>query len=79
MRIGIVVGEKSGDFLGASLMRELTSINPKITFEGILGPEMIEVGGDKWASSQELSVMGIIEPLKVLPRLLLLRRRILFL
>lgn len=76
MRIGIVVGEKSGDFLGASLMRELTSINPKITFEGILGPEMIEVGGDKWASSQELSVMGIIEPLKVLPRLLLLRRRI---
>ncbi len=76
MRIGIVVGEKSGDFLGAGLMRQLTSINPEITFEGILGPEMMEVGGDKWASSQELSVMGIVEPLKVLPRLLLLRRRI---
>ena len=76
MRIGIVVGEESGDLLGAGLMRELISIEPEITFEGILGPKMMEIGGDKWSSSQELSVMGIVEPLKALPRLLLLRRKI---
>jgi len=77
MRIGIVVGERSGDILGAGLMRELISIDPEIIFEGILGPRMIEVGGEKWASAQELSVMGIVEPLKFLPKLLLLRKKIL--
>ena len=37
---------------------------------------MIKLGGEEWASSEELSMMGIFEPLKALPRLLLLRRDI---
>ena len=40
----------------------------------ILGPKLIKLGGEEWASSEELSMMGIFEPLKALPRLLLLRR-----
>ena len=76
MRIGIVVGEKSGDELGAGLILELKKTFPQMKFEGILGPKLIKLGGDKWASSEELSLMGIFEPLKALPRLLLLRREI---
>ena len=76
MRIGIVVGEKSGDELGAGLIQELKKTYPQVKFEGILGPKLIKLGGDKWASSEELSMMGILEPLKALPRLLLLRRDI---
>ena len=76
MRIGIVVGEKSGDELGAGLILELKKTFPQMKFEGILGPKLIKLGGDKWASSEELSLMGIFEPLKALPRLLLLRRKI---
>jgi len=76
MRIGIVVGEKSGDELGAGLILELKKTYPQMKFEGILGPKLIKLGGDKWASSEELSLMGIFEPLKALPRLLLLRRKI---
>ena len=74
MRIGIVVGEKSGDELGVGLIQELKKTYPQIKFEGILGPKLIKLGGDKWAFSEELSMMGIFEPLKALPRLLLLRR-----
>ena len=69
MRIGLVAGEASGDSLGAGLMREILKIHPDANFEGILGPKMKKVGGDCWASSEELSVMGIIEPLKRMPRL----------
>ena len=76
MRIGIVVGEKSGDELGAGLILELKKTFPQMKFEGILGPKLIKLGGDKWASSEELSLLGIFEPLKALPRLLLLRRKI---
>ena len=76
MRIGIVVGEKSGDELGAGLIQELKKTYPQIKFEGILGPKLIKLGGEEWASSEELSMMGIFEPLKALPRLLLLRRDI---
>ena len=76
MRIGLVAGEASGDSLGAGLMREILKIHPDANFEGILGPKMKKVGGDCWASSEELSVMGIIEPLKRMPRLLLLRKKI---
>ena len=76
MRIGIVVGEKSGDELGVGLIQELKKTYPQIKFEGILGPKLIKLGGDKWAFSEELSMMGIFEPLKALPRLLLLRRDI---
>ena len=76
MRIGIVVGEKSGDELGVGLIQELKKTYPQIKFEGILGPKLIKLGGEEWASSEELSMMGIFEPLKALPRLLLLRRDI---
>ena len=76
MKIGIVVGEKSGDNLGAGLFSELKKLIPNVTVEGIIGPKLLELGGDQWASYDELSIMGIIEPLKALPRLIKLRKKL---
>jgi len=43
-------------------------------FEGVAGPEMMAAGCDRWADADELAVMGVVEPLQHLPRLLRLRR-----
>ena len=43
-------------------------------FEGVAGPEMVAAGCERWADAEELAVMGVVEPLKHLPRLLRLRR-----
>ncbi len=74
MRIGLVAGETSGDLLGAGLITELKAKSPGARFEGIAGPAMQAAGCDAWESSEALAVMGLIEPLREIPRLLRLRR-----
>lgn len=74
LRIGIVAGEVSGDQLGAGLIRALRAQNPGVIVEGVAGPAMREAGCDAWEDAETLSVMGLVEPLRVLPRLLRLRR-----
>ncbi len=74
IRIGMVVGEVSGDQLGAGLIRALKAQNPAVRLEGVAGPAMREAGCDVWEDAEVLAVMGLVEPLKVLPRLLRLRR-----
>ena len=74
LRIGVVAGEASGDLLAAGLIREVRALRPDAIFEGVAGPEMIAAGCDAWAKSEELAVMGLIEPLRHVPRLLRLRR-----
>lgn len=73
-RIGIVVGEVSGDQLGAGLIRALKAQNPGVRVEGVAGAAMREAGCEVWEDADSLSVMGLVEPIKVLPRLLRLRR-----
>ena len=75
-RIVIVAGETSGDNLAAGLMRALNARRPDLVFEGVAGPAMIAAGCKPWASSDELSVMGLFEVLAHLPALLRLRRRL---
>lgn len=74
IRIGIVVGEVSGDQLGAGLIRALKAQHPPIRIEGVAGAAMREAGCEVWEDAGTLSVMGLVEPIKVLPRLLRLRR-----
>ena len=74
MKIGLVAGEASGDALGAGLIRALRDIAPEATFEGVAGPEMVAAGCQQWEPSESLAVMGLIEPLRHIPRLLRLRR-----
>ena len=70
LKIAIVAGEVSGDMLGASLMKSLSSLHPDIEFEGLGGPLMCARGFNSLYPMETLSVMGFIEPLKRLPELL---------
>ena len=74
LRVGIVVGEASGDQLGAGLIRALKAQNARVRIEGVAGPAMRAAGCDVWEDANTLAVMGLVEPIKVLPRLLRLRR-----
>ena len=74
MRVGIVAGEASGDLLGAGLIKALAEQSPGIVVEGVAGPLMQAAGCSVWEDADALAVMGLIEPLKELPRLLALRR-----
>ncbi|GJM08599.1 MAG: lipid-A-disaccharide synthase [Lysobacteraceae bacterium] len=76
MRFFIVAGEASGDQLGSKLIDELRSRYPNAQFSGIAGPQMVAAGCHKWEDYEQLSIMGLVEVLRHLPRLLLLRRRL---
>ena len=74
MKIGLVAGEASGDLLAAGMMRAIRERYPDATFEGVAGPEMVAAGCEQWEPAQSLAVMGLVEPLVHIPRLLRLRR-----
>jgi len=73
MRIGIVAGESSGDILGAGLMRAIQQRHPDVEFEGVAGPLMQAAGCKPLYPAETLSVMGLVEVLRHLPRLLKVR------
>lgn len=74
MKIGLVAGEASGDLLAAGMMRAIRERYPDAIFEGVAGPEMVAAGCEQWEPAQSLAVMGLVEPLVHIPRLLRLRR-----
>jgi lipid-A-disaccharide synthase len=73
MRIGIVAGESSGDILGAGLIRAIRELRPDATFEGVAGPLMQAAGCKALYPAETLSVFGLFEVLRHLPRLLKVR------
>ena len=70
IKVGIVAGEHSGDYLGAELIRNLKSRNINFEFYGVGGPKMMKAGFQSLFDFNILNVMGILEPLRNLRGLL---------
>ncbi|MCS3902530.1 lipid-A-disaccharide synthase [Methylohalomonas lacus] len=61
LRVGLVVGEPSGDELAAGLVKALQKLHGQVKVEGILGPRLAELGGKIIFPMDALSIMGLAE------------------
>ena len=76
VRVGIVVGEASGDLLAADLCKEFKRRQIPFTVVGVAGPKLLQQGAQSLFPMERLSVMGLGEILKQLPQLLRSRREV---
>jgi lipid-A-disaccharide synthase len=76
-KIAIVCAEPSGDMLASGLIKKLKLTYPDAKICGIGGELSQQAGLDSWFDMNELSVMGLVEVLKHLPRLLSIKRALL--
>ena len=65
-KIWIVAGESSGDLYGAELARDLHQLKPEMEIAGMGGVKMRQAGVRLLADSTELGVVGVIEVLGIL-------------
>ena len=65
-KIWIVAGESSGDLYGAQLARDLKRLNPESEIAGMGGARMRNAGVRLLVDSTELGVVGVIEVLGIL-------------
>jgi lipid-A-disaccharide synthase len=76
LRLGLCAGEASGDLLAGSILRAWQQRGTSLDITGIGGDQMQAQGLDSLCAIDRLAVMGLVEPLKRLPELLGIRRRL---
>ncbi len=76
LRLVLVAGEASGDLLGADLAQALKRQRADVELAGIGGRQMRSAGVETWFDTDALSVMGLTEVMRHLPRLIRLRRNL---
>lgn len=70
MKVFLVAGERSGDFLGAKLIAELRRLRPDLSIAGVGGEAMAREGLASLFPMTDLAVMGFGAVLTRLPHLL---------
>lgn len=65
-----VAGEQSGDVLGGHLIAALKQRDPTLTLAGVGGPQMRELGMRCPVPMESLQVMGVLEVVRALPKIL---------
>ena len=76
LRLGLCAGEASGDLLAGSILRAWQQRGTSLDITGIGGDQMQSHGLESLCAIDRLAVMGLVEPLKRLPELLGIRRRL---
>ena len=74
--IALIAGEHSGDLLGGALIQALQTRIPNARFFGVTGERMQAAGCEAIGSIETLSVMGLAEVLRHLPRLFQFRSQL---
>ncbi|MCS6918889.1 MAG: lipid-A-disaccharide synthase [Fimbriimonadales bacterium] len=72
----IVSGEASGDLYGADLAQQLTAHVPNLTVYGVGGARMQAAGVQLIADSRAWGAIGVVESLKVAPKVYLAYQRV---
>lgn len=75
-KIMLVAGEVSGDVMGGVLVRDLKKKYPDAEIFGVVGQNMKEAGCEEVGNISQLSVMGLVEVLKHLPRILKFKKNL---
>ncbi|MFT6033348.1 MAG: lipid-A-disaccharide synthase, partial [Arenicella sp.] len=76
MKIGIVAGETSGDYLGSELIKAFKVRYPDAEFVGLAGPLMKQQGAVSLAEMDKISIMGIAGALKGVFEIFSIRKKI---
>ena len=76
MKVGIVAGEKSGDYLGSELIKAIKARYPEAEFIGLCGPLMQQEGATTLAEMDKISIMGFEGLLSSLGDILAIRKKI---
>lgn len=76
LKIGLIVGETSGAILALGMLKQILAQHPDCEIEGIGSSALKELGMRCLFDMNELSVMGLVEVVKHLPRLLHIRKTV---
>lgn len=77
MKIGLVVGDISGDNLGAFLLKNVFNKYKKINISGIIGPKLKKIGCVEIIPLNDLSTFGLIEPILKIRKIINIKQHIL--